>query len=486
MNKRNFAALSAALMLAGCANLNLFPAFQKPEIDTPQVWPGLPANVQAYDHAQWWKVYGDAVLDSLMEEGLAHNEDIAVASARIEEAAAQLTLADVEREPTVSGTFTPSITRNTQRGPNPMPPGSHVTSRDHVLRINASYELDLWGKLKGASTAARAELLASEAARDTVRNALTAQIAQGYFNLLALDSQLAIASKTRATRQASLKLQQLRLNGGVSSEFEVRQIEAELAAIEAQIPVLERSRKLQQNALAVLLGRSPRELVEGVVGRGSASAPAAPVVPEGLPSELLLRRPDLREAEQKLIAANANIGVARAAYYPSISLTGYLGGESRSLADLFIGPARIFRFAVDLMQPIFGGKRIGAAVDVAKAREQQLLAQYRLAIANAFRDVQDALAAQQSAREVQAAETAHVEALRKAHTLAKLRYDNGIASQLEVLDAERNLLQAELNEVAAERDQRTAIADLFKAMGGGWQAEVPAALPQESADKPAP
>lgn len=471
MNRTRLTALATALMLAGCANLNLFPAFERPAVEMPQAWPGLPANAAAFDNAQWWTLYGDATLNQLIEEALAHNEDIAVATARIDEAAAQLTLADVEREPAVTGTFTPSYTRSTQRGTNPLPPTFSAKSRDYAARINATYEIDLWGKLRGASAAARADLLATEAARDTVRNTLTAQVAQGYFALLALDAQIATTRRTQETRLASLKLQQLRMQGGVSSEFEVRQVEADLAAVQAQIPALERQRSQQQNALAVLLGRSPRDLVEGSIARGAPAMLADPIVPAGLPSELLLRRPDLREAEQKLIAANASIGVARAAYYPSITLTGFFGGESESLADLFIGPARIFHFAAELMQPIFGAKRIGASVDAAKAREEQVLAQYRLAIANAFRDVRDALAAQQSAREVLAAERAHVEALQKALVLARLRYDNGISSQLEVLDAERNLLQAELNLTAAEQAQRAAIADLFKAMGGGWSVE---------------
>jgi multidrug efflux system outer membrane protein len=472
---KKFLMFGIILMLTGCAGLNLFPPFQKPAVETPAAWPGLPANARIYDHALWWKVYDDPVLDQLITEALAHNEDVVSASSRIDEVRAQFTLTDADRDPTLTATFMPSVTRNTQRGPNPMPPGAHVTSRDHLARLNASYEIDLWGKLKGASAAARAELLASEAARDAVRNTLTAQVAQSYFTLLALDAQIATMHRTMETRQASLKLQQLRMQAGVSSEFEVRQVEAELASVQAQIPVLERSRVQQQNALSVLLGRSPRELVEGIVTRGTPAAPTDPVVPSGLSSELLLRRPDLRQAEQQLIAANARIGVARAAYYPSISLTGYLGGESRSLADLFIGPSRIFRFAAELTQPIFGAKRIGASVDVAKAQEEQALAQYRQAIANAFRDVQDALQAQQSAYEVLVAERGRIQSLQQALKLARLRYENGINSQLEVLDAERNLLQAELNLADAEHAQRAAIADLFKAMGGGWKTSEVAA-----------
>ena len=468
MNKIKLATLAAIPLLAGCANFGPFTPFQKPAVETPVAWPGLPANAKAYDNAQWWKVYGDATLNQLVEEALSHNEDIVIASARIDEARAQLTLADAEMDPTLTASFTPSYTRSTQRGTNPLPPSFKPRSREYNARLNASYEIDLWGKLRGATAAARANLLATEEARDTVRNSLTAQVAQGYFALLALDAQIDTTRRTFDTRQAALKLQQLRMQSGVSSEFEVRQVEADLAAVQAQIPTLERNRTQQQNAMAVLLGRSPRELVQGTVARGTPAVPAEAVVPAGLPSELLLRRPDLRAAEQRLIAANANIGVARAAYYPSITLTGYLGGASSSLADLFVGPARIFRFAGELLQPLFAGKRIGASVDIAKANEQEALAQYRQAIASAFRDVQDALAAQQSAHEVLVAEQAHVEALQKGLALAKLRYENGISSQLDLLDAERNLLQAQLNLTEAERAQRAAIADLFQAMGGGW------------------
>lgn len=470
MNKSHSAAVFACLLLGGCANLNLFPPFEKPALETPVAWPGLPANARAYDNTEWWKVYGDASLDRLIAEALLHNEDVAVATARIDEARAQLTLTDAEHDPTVTATFSPAYARSTQRGTNQQPGSFNPRTRDYTARVNASYEIDLWGKLRGATEAARARLLATEAARDTVRNSLTAEVAQGYFSLLALDAQLETTRRTRETRMDALKLQQLRMQSGVSSEFEVRQVEADLAASEALIPALVRARAQQEHALMVLLGRSPREVVNPEIARGVPAGLAEPVVPAGLPSELLLRRPDLREAEQRLIAAHTDIGVARTAYYPSITLTGYLGGQSSSLADLFVGPARIYRFAGELLQPLFGRKRIGATVDAATAAEQQLLAQYRQAIANAFREVQDALVAQQSAREVLTAEHARVEALQKGLALARLRYENGISSQLDVLDAERNLLQAQLNLAEAERAQRAAVADLFKAMGGGWNA----------------
>lgn len=467
-NKKILVPLFALLLLSGCASFPDFTTFKKPEIELPQTWPGLPEKAAVADNREWWKLYGDNHLNALVDEALAHNHDIAMAAARIEEARAGVVVSDAERDPTVTATFLPSEYRNS-RATATRVPGNKRNIQDFVARVNVSYDLDFWGKLRRATDAARADLLAAESAQDTVRNSLTADVVQGYYRLLALDAQLAIARRTEQTRQETLKLRQLRLNAGVSSEFELRQVEADLAAVQAQVPALERSRTQQENALAVLLGRSPREQMKNKLATGSLGEIELKV-PAGLPSELLLRRPDLRQAEQRLVAANARVNVARAAFYPSVSLTGFLGGESESLADLFIGPARIFRFAAELSQPLFGGKRLGAAVDAAKAREDQLVEEYKQAIANAFREVQDALVARQTAGEILVAETARVAALQKALMLANMRYNNGVASQLEVLDAERNLLQAQYNQVEAERLKRVAMADLFKAMGGGWQA----------------
>lgn len=469
-NKKHSIILLAALLLGGCASFPDFVSFSTPETELPQAWPGLPENAVVADNTEWWKLYGDTHLNILVEEALAHNHDIAVAAARIEEARANITIADAETDPTATATFLPSYARNSRETATPMP-GNQGNIRNFVGRVNLSYELDFWGRLGRATDAAKADMLAAESARDTVRNSLTAQIVQGYYNLLALDAQLVIARRTEETRKATLKLQQLRMDAGVSSEYEVRQLEADLAAVQAQIPVLQRSGTQQENALTVLLGRSPRMQVENRVETSADGSRFQAVVPAGLPSELLLRRPDLRQAEQNLLAANARVNVARAAFYPSISLSGFLGGESESLADLFIGPARIFRFAAELTQPLFGAKRIGASVNAAKAREDQLIAEYKQAIANAFREVQDALIAQKAAEEILVAETTRAAALQKALSLAKLRYDNGVASQLEMLDAERNLLQATYNQVEAQRLQRVAMADLFKAMGGGWQTQ---------------
>ena len=236
-------------------------------------------------------------------------------------------------------------------------------------------------------------------------------------------------------------------------------------------PALERSRTSEELALAVLLGRSPRAITESAVKRAAGSAPKEalpPVAPEGLPSDLLLRRPDIVQAEQRLIAANARIGVARASMFPRIALTGYLGSESRALGDLLSGPALIWQLAFGLAQPVFQGGRLFGEIEAVKARQQQVLAQYQKAVQEAFREVQQALSAQTRAREIFEAESARALALRDALRLARIRYDNGLVSQLEVIDAERNLLAAELNRADALRAQRVAVADLIRALGGGW------------------
>jgi multidrug efflux system outer membrane protein len=321
-----------------------------------------------------------------------------------------------------------------------------------------------------ASDAARADLLATEAARETVRITLTSDVARGYFALRAFDGQLAAVRRSLAARTESLGMQKKRVEVGDISDYDYRQLEADVAAERAQVPVLEQRRAQQENALAVLLGRSPRAIYEGAFEASSApeGQTAGVVVPAGLPSDLLLRRPDLVQAEQNLIAANARVAVARAAYFPTISLTGFLGSESVSLSDLFTGPAGIWQAAVALGQPIYAGGRLDAQVRAASARERQALAQYQLAVQTAFREVRDALIAQIKARERLEAESDRVTALKATLQLARLRYQNGMTSQLELLDAERNLLAAEQNRIDALRAQRAAVADLFRALGGTW------------------
>ena len=467
MHRIPIIALSFAA-LAACANLA--PDYSRPEQEFPAEWKGAPADGAKAQAAEWWKVYEDPVLDRLISEALARNANIALAAARVEESRAILGVTAADQQPQVSASADRRRTQFSQRAPLPVPPGVSTRQSDTRASLDVSYEFDLWGKLRNATAAARADLLATEAASETVRVTLTADVAQGYFSLRSLDGQLAAQRRAVASRTESLGMQKRRFEVGDISEFEYRQLDAELAAERAQVPVIEQQRSQQENALAVLLGRSPKAIYEGALDAGSDSEEriAAIVVPSGLPSDLLLRRPDLVQAEQGLIAANARIGVARAAYFPTISLTGYLGSESVALSDLFTGPAGIGQAAIALGQPIYAGGRLDAQVKAANARERQALAQYQLAVQNAFHEVRDALVAQAKARERLDAERDRATALTIALRFARLRYENGLTSQLEVLDAERNLLAAEQNRIDALRAQRAAIADLFKALGGVW------------------
>jgi len=470
--KHHGTALLLTLTLGGC--ISLAPNYQRPASELPSDWKSPEGQSAASLGKTWWTIFGDEQLNRMVGEALAHNANLAVAVARVDEARAQLGETRSGQFPVVDATYSRDRTQSSLRTAMPLPPGV-VRERDNYRgTLNVSYELDLWGRLHNATAASRADLLATEAARETVRITLAADVVQAYFALRSLDEQVAATQRSVSSRGESLALQQKRYDAGVISEFEYRQLEAEELAARAQLPVLESRRTRQENALAVLLGRSPRAIYSDAVVEKAAATDApiasqkALVVPAGLPSELLLRRPDLVEAEQRMIAANARIGVARAAYFPSLSITGFFGGESANMSNLFTGPAGTWQAAGTLTQPIWNAGRVGSQVDTASARQRQALAQYQSAIQNAFREVRDAVVAQAKTREQFEAEDKRAATLREALRLAKLRYTSGVASQLDVLDSERNLLAAELNRSDALRAQRAAVADLLKALGGGW------------------
>lgn len=466
MNKKQLLyVLAASTLLGGCS---LGPAYERPAAELPETWSAAPAQGQAIAGERWWTIYGDATLDRLISEALAGNQDLALATARLDEARAIARVADAELVPSVDAAFQRDRTRRSNSTATQIP--GALENNNYRGQLNVSYELDLWGRLRNSAKAARAELLASTAARETVRIALTAEVTRSYYALVAYDAQVAATRRSLTLRQDDFKLQRVRANAGLINEFALRQLEAEVAAAQAQLPALERRRTGEELALGVLLGRSPRALISESVTRSAESGqPATPVVPADLPSSLLLRRPDVVSAEQQLIAANARIGAARAALFPRIGLSGYLGSESAELANLFSGPARIWQLGFGLAQPIFQGGRLFGEIEAVEARERQALAQYQKTLQTAFRETHDALVAQAKAREVFDAETLRATALRESLRLARIRYDNGLTSQLEVLDAERNLLSAELNRADALRAQRAAVADVVRALGGGWQ-----------------
>ena len=467
-----FAAMITAGLLAGCA---VGPDYQRPKMDLPESWPGKQGDgsqsATKFAGDRWWSLYADTVLDKIEEEALAHNMDIQVAAARVLEVRAQLGITEADQYPVVSASASESRTKVTTVGVVPLPATVQSTQNFSHISLNASYELDLWGKFRRASEAARADLLAAESSMDTVRLSLTAQVAQQYFALVSLDAQEAAIRRVLEGRQERLALNRKQFEVGVISEYDLHQVVADEAAVQSQIALIAQARDKQETALTLLLGRSPRDVMGSNLLHGSPSLPVASV-PDGLQAELLLRRPDLKEAELRLVALNARIGAARSQFFPSITLTSYLGSESTAFSNLFSGPAGIFQFAANVTQPIFNAGRVGHMVEAVEARRDQALAQYKQAVASAFADVRNALSAQETARRVLASESARSKALAQAYKQAELRYQGKISSRLELLDVERNYLQAELNRLDAERAQRVAVADLFKALGGGWQSSL--------------
>ena len=467
--RRSSISLAVLAMLAGCA---VGPDYKRPALELPAAYAAAPQGAATVattspDATAWWTTFNDPVLNRVVDEALKNNLDIAAAAARVAESQALLGLAISDQLPSAYATAGSSRVRNSQAVPGAGQNGFPVESTTHRIALNLSWEIDFWGKYRRASEAARADLMSVEANRNGVKLSLVTQVVQGYFSLLALDAEVVAIEEAVRRGNEALGLQQKRFDAGVISEFDFQQRAAEVDSVLTQLPPLQSQRGRQERALAVLTGRTPRAIMEEKFYRSPTLTPVNPIVaPAGLPSDLLLRRPDLIEAEQKLAAANARIGVARAAYFPSISLTGLFGGESSALGDLFTGPARVWSFAGQLTQPLWGAGRVTRGVDVAEARNDQAVAAYRNAIANAFREVQDAIQAQTAAREVNEIEQRRVTSLGKSWNLAKLRYENGIANQLEVIDAERQLLLAEMNRLEAERALRAAVADLYKALGG--------------------
>lgn len=472
-------ALLTGLALAGCVEL---PLLRKPAPELPTAWPApggegqvaaTPATAALpvpadWTTADWWTAYADPTLDQLVAEALTQNSDLRLAAARVAEARAQLGLREADRYPGVDLEASAGRSQVSERGVNPVQGSS--TNNSFKASFQAAYQLDLWGRYRNASEAARADLLASEYAAGVVRASLVAAVARAYFDLAALDAQRRLALDTRGNRTEALNLLKLRLDGGIASDLEVRQAEAELAAVDIAATRLGHQVRQQELVLAGLLGREPRRLVEEGLARGAglAALRSPPAIPAGLPADLLTRRPDLRQAEQRLLASQARIKEIRAALFPDLRLTAYLGAESKALADLFSGSAGVWGLTAGLVQSVFNAGRTESAVRAAAARQEQALADYKQTVRTAFREVLDALVAHREARERGEGEARRADALRQAAEIANLRFENGLTSHLEVLDARRNLFQAESNGIEARRAQLAASADLALALGGGW------------------
>lgn len=465
------ALLAFALSLAGCTTTPTTP----PTLDLPA------GNAAANDVAldRWWTVFDDPTLTGYIDEALAHNLDLAAAMARIETARAQVTLAQADLYPSVNLGVGAARNRSTQVGTNPLPPGFSPLATDYRIALDASYEVDLWGKYRTATQAARADLLATRFARETVQTVIAADVARTYFQLLATDAQLRLLNDTLRTREEVVGLQRDRYQGGVIGEYDLAQSEAERAAVVSDIATTRKASGLLESALAVLLGRPPREVYDPKLAHDATleALIGVPTIPADLPSNLLARRPDIRQSEAQLAAASLRIDRARADYFPSLSLTGALGTESGALKSLFTGPGLIWGVGANLLQPLFGLKAIEANVQSATARRAEIEVAYRQSVQGAFRDTHDALVASTTSRDALAAESLRAGRLARALELADLRYRAGYSPYLEVLDVQRQLLQAQTQQINAARDARIATVDLAKALGGGWDFKTAVAGP---------
>ena len=442
-----------------------------PKVETPTVFrgsdPGAPPAPQSLGDAKWFELFSDNQLQELIRAALAYNYDLRAATARVELARANLGITRADQFPTIAGSADVVTEGRSRNGQLTVPePLSRKRTFGSVLLNLLTFELDIWGRLRKATQAARADLLSSEEARRAVVTTIISDVAGSYFNLRELDFELDIAKRTLASREESLRIIRLRQQRGVSTMLEVRQGEELVYDATEVIPSLERSIEQQENFLSYLTGRNPASIVRG---RSLTDHTLPPTVPAGLPSDLLERRPDIRAAEQTLIAADARIDVAKKAYFPRISLTGFLGFESNSLSNLFSPSRSVWAFVPQVTQPIFTGGRLKSNVRFSQAERNLFLSEYERTIQNAFREVSDSLISYRKVKEVRGQRELLVNTLRDRSRLAYLRYNGGVSNLLEALDADRNLFDSELSLAQARRDELLTVVQLYKALGGGWQ-----------------
>jgi multidrug efflux system outer membrane protein len=469
--KASYVAITmTAALLAGCT---VGPNYRRPQVAIPANFrapaPLPEPQAESLADLKWFEVFRDEKLQELVRVALAHNYDLQDAAARVDEARANLGITRSNQFPQLDAGAAVEITRQSRDG-QILLPSSFVTSQNRnwgSASLNLlSFEVDLWGRLRRATESARANLLSAEENRKAVVSTLVSEVAATYFQLLQFDYELEISQRTLESRRDSLRLVRDRQGGGVATLLDLRQTEQLVSSAAESIPVLQQQIEQSENRIALLLGRNP----EGVArGRGFMEQEVPPEVPAGMPSALLERRPDIRATEQALIAANANIGVAKAAYFPQISLSGLLGGQSSRLASLFSGPNGTWSFVPQITQPIFAGGRIKSGVRLAEADRERARIAYERSIQTAFAETSDALIAHQRTRESRLEQENLVSALQDRKRLAYVRYRGGVDTQLNALDADRDLFQAELTLTEIRYAELLSIVQLYKALGGGWQ-----------------
>lgn len=458
----------AAIMLGAgtLAACSVGPEYQRPSLDVPAAYRFQQENPGAESIADlgWWEVYRDKQLQGILQAALENNRDIKIAAARVAEARAQVGVSRLDQFPRVDVSVGDTRQRTLQVG-------RYSTYEVASGLAQVSFEVDLWRRLASLSDAARASLLATEYARDAVKVTLVSDVAAAYFNLLALDQQLRITRNTIANGEKFLALTQTKSREGAASSLDVSRAEASLASVRANQSDIERQIAQTENQMQILLGNNPDTLARGMLDEMSMSV--SPGIPAGLPSTLIERRPDLRQAEAGLIGATANVRAAKAALFPTISLTGSYGSQSLAFSSLFSGGSQVWSYGLNFLQPIFDSQRNGYQVDAAKMREEQALLQYQGAVAQAFREVSDALVAWQRYNEFLREQEQQVKSLQEANAHVLRRYEIGYSSYFEVIDASNSLYAAELQRVQAYRNSMVSLVQLYKALGGGWTGTYP-------------
>jgi len=461
------------ILIAGCT---VGPDYRRPAMNTPQEYrapegvPDQPPVDVSFGDVHWWGTFNDPQLQAFIKEALTNSYDIQIAAARVLQAEAALRVTRSQFFPTINAGGDLVTSRASETGASEVPSGVNP-QREYgdVFLSMPAYELDLWGRIRRASEASRALMLATEEAQRTVRQTLVAQVATAYLELLELDLELEIGSRTLINRTNSLALTVSREEGGVAEMQDVYQARILVYTADAAITDIIRRIEQKENELSILLGRNP-----GKIERSSSLTQQnlRAEVPPGLPSSLLERRPDIRAAEQQLVAANANIGEARAAFYPRITLTGFYGHQTVALSDLFTGATRTWQFGPAISVPLFTGGRLRGNLKLAEARFQEFVAGYQQTVQQAFREVSDGLIAYRRTREFREKLEQRTEAHRGAAELANVRYTGGVTSYLEVLYNEQELFDAELALAQARRDEFLSVVQLYRALGGGWSEPV--------------
>jgi multidrug efflux system outer membrane protein len=459
---------AAACLAAGCTTLG--PDYSRPDAGLPSAYRGAAttppvASAETFGALQWWSVFPDPDLQALIRTALEQNYDLRVAVQRIAQARAQVTVAGSLPYPTVGGALSAPYTGYSG---SDLPPGSTDSSFVPQIGLGASWEIDFWGKFKRNSESAWAELLAAEDARYAVIATLVSDIGQAYLTLRALDLTLEISRRTVSSRTQSVDLVQARLDGGVAGILDLRQAETLYYSATKTIPDIQRQIEETENRINVLLGRNPGPIPRG---RPLDQQVAAPALPTGLPLDLLTRRPDIREAEQRLISANAQIGVAKADLYPRVTISGFGGVGTATVSGSNFGPYWILSVLPEISVPIFNMGRLQANVDFNEAEAKAAGLRYQQTLRQALREVSDALVAIRKRQEFRQQQELLVKTLSDASEVAKLRYEGGVSSYLEVLDTERQYFDAEIALVEAKRDESLSVVQLYRALGGGWPSE---------------